>query len=479
MYRTILIRICSVCLLLSISFCAYAQRTTKLDALNTYVEFLNESVHGLTVAHILFSNYNKDLNKYVDLDSHKINAFMTNDEVGVSIFDNPDISTSDNNNSALKLSKISEERSKVLQPDAARNFNNLVSEIVSILNNINSLRFEIESFITSSDLNQKENIYKSYEMLERAVGYFEGYSSKHDRLMQGLQMQYKAEKSPIGKLFRELHKPSVNMIMDLRKDNTGRLDKYISQILGALDKFDPSKIELKAKQQKILNEIIVQSREMTAFVTKQMNSSVPENYKLYSNAYYMHNHVLLSYFNSISPGFVSKMNAVHATRNNSFIDYDDRPIRFKVTYPEKMQEIESIATNPSLNSEALNLPVVMKMDIDVPQEPEQDYVELEFFDPDLIDRDSISVSWNDEWLLTDYKLEAEPKKIRLDIDPLKGNSIFILAKNEGIIAPNTVGFKYRFNGKGKKTYIRKMMLADEGYELVLTIDGLGGFSDSR
>jgi len=292
-------------------------------------------------------------------------------------------------------------------------------------------------------------------------------------------MQYKAEKSPIGKLFRELHKPSVNMIMDLRKDNTGRLDKYISQILGALDKFDPSKIELKAKQQKILNEIIVQSREMTAFVTKQMNSSVPENYKLYSNAYYMHNHVLLSYFNSISPGFVSKMNAVHATRNNSFIDYDDRPIRFKVTYPEKMQEIESIATNPSLNSEALNLPVVMKMDIDVPQEPEQDYVELEFFDPDLIDRDSISVSWNDEWLLTDYKLEAEPKKIRLDIDPLKGNSIFILAKNEGIIAPNTVGFKYRFNGKGKKTYIRKMMLADEGYELVLTIDGLGGFSDSR
>jgi len=85
------------------------------------------------VAHILFSNYNKDLNKYVDLDSHKINAFMTNDEVGVSIFDNPDISTSDNNNSALKLSKISEERSKVLQPDAARNFNNLVSEIVSIL----------------------------------------------------------------------------------------------------------------------------------------------------------------------------------------------------------------------------------------------------------------------------------------------------------------------------------------------------------
>lgn len=464
-------------MLFSIGFSADAQRGTKLDALNTYVEFLNESVHGLTVAHILFANYNKDLNKYVDLDSHKINAFMTNQEVGVSIFDNPDISTSDNNNSALKLSKMTEERSKVLKADAARNFNNLVSEIVSILNNINSLRFEIESFITSTDLNQKENIYKSYEMLERGVKYFESYASKHDRLMQGLQRQYKADKQPIGQLFRVIHTSSVSMIQSLRNEKTDNLDKNISRILGALDDFDPSKIKLNAKQQKIINEIMVQSREMTGFVTKQMNSIVPQNYELYDNSYYMHNHLLLSYFNSISPGIVSKMNAVSATKNNSFIDYDDRPVKFKVTYPEKMQEIESIATNPSLNLDALNLPVVVKMDLEVPVEPEQDYVVLEFFDPDLIDRDSISVSWNDEWLLTDYKLEAEPKKIRLDIDPLKGNSIFILAKNEGIIAPNTVGFKYRFNGKGKKTYIKKRMDAKQGYELVLTIDGLGGFSN--
>ena len=55
---------------------SYSQSPTpdKIRALNTYVEFLNESVHGLAVAQILFVNYNKDLNKHVDLESHKINT---------------------------------------------------------------------------------------------------------------------------------------------------------------------------------------------------------------------------------------------------------------------------------------------------------------------------------------------------------------------------------------------------------------------
>ena len=106
-----------------------AQQVNQLDALNTYVEFLNESVHGLTVAHILFVNYNKDLNKYVDLDSHKLNAFMTNQEVGKSIFDNPDISTTDNNTSALKLARRVKELQSSLGANDSRTFNNLVDEL--------------------------------------------------------------------------------------------------------------------------------------------------------------------------------------------------------------------------------------------------------------------------------------------------------------------------------------------------------------
>jgi len=143
-----------------------------------------------------------------------------------------------------------------------------------------------------------------------------------------------------------------------------------------------------------------------------------------------------------------------------------------------MEEIEEIVSRPGKVLD-VELPVKLKMEVDLPVEPQQNYVILEFYDPDLLDRDSISVQWNDEWILENYKLVEEPKKIRLDIDPLKGNSVFIVAKNEGIIAPNTVGFKYRFNGKGKKKVVEKNLAANVGYELILTIDGLGGFSDKK
>ncbi len=482
------LRYISVIAILMMAEPSYAQQVSKEKALNTYIEFLNESVHGLTVAHILFVNYNKDLNKYVDLDSHKINAFMTNQEVGSSIFDNPDISTSDNNTSALQLSKITEQRSQVLNSGEASRYNKLVFDIVQVLNNINSLRFKIETFIASSDLNEKENIYKSYEMLEQAVSYFKSYTAKHDQLVQGLRKNYNNGSDPVGKHFDEVYDGMSALIADLKKDNNSRLDGYVGSIVSGFDQLTNVDVSLNGKQKKLLSEIIDQGKLMALFTTQQINSpNIPDSYFLYGPYYYLHNHVLLSYINSISPGFISKMNNFMSSQDKPYMAYDDKPIIFKVTYPEKMQEIESIATK---NAEplSLELPVKVKMEIDdsyaevtpeveIPKEPQQDYVELEFFDPDLLDRDSISVSWNDEWILTDHKLESTSEKIRFDIDPQKGNSIFILAKNTGIISPNTVGFKYRFNGKGKKTYIKKYLEPNQGYELILTIDGLGGFSD--
>jgi len=233
MYSKGFVRNFSVFILLFSSAISVAQNLEKDQTLNTYIEFLNESVHGLTVAHILFVNYNKDLNKYVDLDSHKLNAFMTNQEVGQSIFDNPDISTSDNNTSAIKLSKRVKRLSSVLKAEEAKSFNALVDEIVSILKNINDLRFEIEQFINSSDLEIKDNIYKSYELLERAVSYFDQYHMKHEQLVQALKRSFEYRDRPLGFILDELHTASVSMIIDLRwQNNTSQLDKYVGRILG-------------------------------------------------------------------------------------------------------------------------------------------------------------------------------------------------------------------------------------------------------
>ncbi len=457
---------------------SHCQSAEELKALNKYVKFMNESVHGLTVAHILFVNYNKDLNKYVDLDSHKINTHITNDELGDNIFDNPDINTSDDNNSAMSLSRGIEESSTVLSSSRAGTLNNRVQQMTNILTGINKLRFEIANFISTTDLNQRENIYKSYEMLEQAVSYFNEYNALHDRLAKDLRAYLNFKKDDqYTYLFQEIHGASVEMIKVMRLGRTDKLDTYTNRIKGAMENLEKKASNFTGDNKNLITEISRQVSEMCRFVDSNSSGPLPDSYKLYGRSYYIHNRILLSNFNSISPGFASKLNTLNEKLGIVSLSYDDRPVLYKVTYPEKIEELEEIVTGKVSAPQTRSIDVGSPTVTPTPAIPENDYVDLEFYDPDLIDRDSISVSFNDEWILENYKLTAEPKKIRLEIDPHAGNSVFILAKNEGIVAPNTVAFKYRYNSKGKKREFFKRMIAGQGYELILTIEGLGGFSD--
>jgi len=175
----------------------------KLQSLNNYVEFLNESVHGLAVAQILFVNYNKDLNKHVDLESHKINTHITNMELGANL-------------SAIKLSALSKRESKHLSGHVATILNRDVDQIVSILNKVNNLRFEIESFIAENDLDIKENIYQCYVYLEKTVALFERYDQMHESLSAKLRQEVSYEYEKMDLMFYKIHSETVDMLRILR-----------------------------------------------------------------------------------------------------------------------------------------------------------------------------------------------------------------------------------------------------------------------
>ena len=56
-----------------------AQQQEKLNALNNYVDFSNEGTHGLLIVHRLLENFNKNINKYVDLPDQQINFYSNKD----------------------------------------------------------------------------------------------------------------------------------------------------------------------------------------------------------------------------------------------------------------------------------------------------------------------------------------------------------------------------------------------------------------
>jgi len=354
-----------------------------------------------------------------------------------------------------------------LDSRTARVVNDQVNQIVGVLNGLNELRFKVESFLTTADLNNKENIYKSYELLERAASLFESYSAKHDQLARRVRKEVKYDYKPIDFIFYEIHSASIAMFQDLRKGQYSNIPGFLTRIEGAMNNFTSQNLVTSPMDKMTSSELASQVMDMVEFVSSNLSASnLPRNYNLYGKNYYLHNQSLLSYFNSISPGFVTKMNELLKSNNEAYLKYDDRPILYKVIYPQKMKEIEAIATKNVVNSDAYPLDLKLKM-TPVASEPSQPYIELEFYDPDLLDRDSISVSFNGDMLLTDYKLETVPKELKLDLKSDQANIIKIKACNTGIIPDNSVAFKYRFNGKGRKRFMKMNLKKDQEISIEL------------
>ncbi len=76
-------------------------------------------------------------------------------------------------------------------------------------------------------------------------------------------------------------------------------------------------------------------------------------------------------------------------------------------------------------------------------------VELQVWDSETVDGDTISLFFNGEWLLQNYALKKSKKKIALNIDLNGDNYLVLYAHNEGSRPPNTAALTV-FDGKKER-----------------------------
>lgn len=81
-----------------------------------------------------------------------------------------------------------------------------------------------------------------------------------------------------------------------------------------------------------------------------------------------------------------------------------------------------------------------------------DSVEIHIFDAQSVDGDTISLKYNDEWILSYHAISREPVVLRLPIEHGKSNQLVFFAHNLGAVPPNTATLTYR-DGKNKVHYI--------------------------
>jgi len=149
-----------------------ATESEKVKALNNYVNFSNESTHGLLIVHRLLENFNKNINKFVDLPDQQIN-FYSNKDLPKDIFEDPENWFYDNSPNEW-YTKINNSKGKI--PSAIEvKLNNSATEMKSIISAVNNIRFELEDQIKSLDLTKRENLSLVYDKLEEGVKLYKNF----------------------------------------------------------------------------------------------------------------------------------------------------------------------------------------------------------------------------------------------------------------------------------------------------------------
>jgi len=78
-------------------------------------------------------------------------------------------------------------------------------------------------------------------------------------------------------------------------------------------------------------------------------------------------------------------------------------------------------------------------------------IDLFVFDNEIIDGDTLSLFFNGDWILKDYGVIHEKKKITIQLKPNTNNYLVLFAENLGSIPPNTAAIQFSPDGRQSRT----------------------------
>ena len=440
--------------------------------LNAQILFINESVHGLLIAHRVYENYNQSINQYVDLPSYEINKFG-NKDLPNDIFEDPE---------HWFYEQSPQEIYKALLLDDRRDTDGLdtwplIANIRNTADFVNLKRQSLDVVIKKDNINEMSNIQQVYQGLEEAIDQYDrvrnsvkAFESKLQPLYLGMALP-EPEKAIYTALV-EIHFDIKKCLRNIRKDNQSGVLQSISNIDKEVNWLSVCINKVKDTGQKVglmrVRDIVGDlARDIKAYLN---GGKVPQEYGAFGKGYYYHNVKLLTQVNRYGNGYVSEANTFFEQNKWPVIHLLEEPHYLKIIYPQKVPKEILLDKNiePTLDVKTLDpqdLPTIPALVVErevsaekkvepVPKEAPMILVathtiivdsvifELDLLDHKRKDGDRVSINVNGEWIFKNISLEKKTQKIKLTIKPGADNAIMIRADNEGWMPPNTVGVKY-------------------------------------
>lgn len=435
-----------------------AEQQSKLDALNNYLQFSNESTHGLMIVHRLLETFNQKVNKYVDLENSQLN-FYSNADLPSNIFVDKehwfyDISPYTWYDRALA-------DGKKLPPSTAAQLRNEMDKMKSIITRVNAIRFELDDLTKGEDLKQRKNLPEIYKIMEECVTLYDDFNKAKQRLKNTVKKGYATlnianDNKPLGNIIA-IHENIRAFLEGVRAEDQKNLTALVQHIKNN----QATAKGFNIKDRSYLN--VLQKADAFAKVAQKYLSGAafPAEYNLYGNTYYYYNVEMVAKFNRYGSGLVSDLNKWIADKNYPALIQLEEPHFFKVIYPKKevpkVAKVETIKPNkiPSkLDDRAV---VVKQKKISVPPGT----ITVEIYDHQLADGDIISLNYNGHWILKDYPLRRRARKLTLPLKPSNDNYLILHAVNLGSKPPNTATLSYMYKGEKKRIVMESDMNESE------------------
>ncbi len=494
----------------------------QIDHVNKQIVFINESLHGMLVAHRIYEGYNQSVNKYIDLPSYNLSGF-NNADLPMDIFEDKEKWFYPQSPNVLYREIMKEEIKTSMPPSMYK----IIEDLNKTNTFINQDRNSIDDIIRTNQIDQLGGVQTVYKELETAIDYYEKAHTNVDQFEKDLMPFYhaiemKEDRKSAYTALVELHYDVKAAIRHIRKNNQ-------SGVLRVLPKVQKESNWLKVCIDNLSDERdrapMLSAYQRIMEIEKSLrdyleNKNVPQEYAVLGKGYYYHNVVLLTKINRYGTGYVHLINDMMSKNGWNTLFLVEEPHYLKVIYPERIpletlknpnidrelsvQQIINApkpilsqkATSPTTSPVAIEpslVPVVpstgaSKSTVNIPEEDlilyaspiresprvikrsqsitaDSSYVEIEIYDHLIIDGDRVSINVNGEWVFTNLCLEKQTKRIALTLELGKENFILIHADNTGGRPPNTVGVRYASKGKVQHFFLTTDLSTSELIEI--------------
>jgi len=451
----------------------------KIKALNSVLHFVNEGAHGMLIVHRMLENYNQDINKYVDLESYKMN-FYTNKDLPKDIFEDKENWFYDT--SPYEWYDIAVKQSETHKYLYQSQIIAQMTRMKGILTQVNQIRFDLDNKIINQDLTDTAALNRVYDELQRGVDLYDEYFKIQQSLVNKVAESYKpliptakeVKYPALYKAMTDVYLTSRDVLLAVRKKDDENIDQLIARQGKAIRTFESidlasfgSTALMSRKVQRIKKNIEEQANLSLAAARKFYETAeVPTEYKQYGKFYYYYNSVIINKFNRYGTGIVFELNNLLEYIDVPAMIYTELPHYYKFILPKKLETVEHIAAT---DSKIIKLPSKLK-DREIQMSTRTIKVdsllfEVALYDHMIEDGDIISLNFNGDWIVEKMPLKSKEKKLKLMLNA-EGKNFFILhAENVGRRPPNTMAVDYFYRGRKQQIILKSDLNVSEMIEI--------------